>query len=44
MVPVLPNDYDDLQRRYGLTFSSSELGDDEDDILNSDRVNSDGNG
>lgn len=41
MAPVLPNDYDDLQRRYGLTLHSSELGDYEDDILNSDRVNSD---
>jgi hypothetical protein len=41
MVPVLPNDYDDLQRRYGLTLHSSEPGDYEDDILNSDRVNSD---
>jgi len=40
-VPVLPNDYDDLQRRYGLTLLSAELGDDEDDILNSDRVSSD---
>jgi len=36
-VPVLPNDYADLQRRYGLTLHPSELEDDEDDILNSDR-------
>lgn len=41
MVPVLPNDYDDLQRRYGLTLHSSEPGDYENDILISDRVNSD---